>query len=427
MDFRKCAGIPIALTIFMGSLISSAYVNAQGTQTPPPSPGDGNQNQVPGGGGVGGGSVQQGSAAQLIRQAGASESQQSTINSLQQEVLTNLPTTDPVYQLYNDASGDAEKLEQLARDLQPERAGSDVANVSTIQSATFGNISNRTASVRAGVGTGDMFVKERVWAQLMHSKATQARINDIDGFNSHTSGLTVGVDGEWNANWVLGTALTYAQGKTNSKDTSNNTKTKSYLGSVYGSWQKGLWYADVMVSAGRSNNEGERLNALVQSDYDADQYALRLGVGHILWLESHNIGIQPSLTFNYGRVDIESYQEEGSAALEIEAQRYEVIEMGVGVKATKSFELNNGIVDFSLYMNGWHDFAEDQVKTDSRFVTGSTIITTTGADPESTTWQAGLGVEHQVTNQLVLSINHDRLEKKNFKAHTTLAKVRYDF
>ena len=367
-------------------------------------------------------------AGQVIGDIGASEEEKEIISTFQKEVIADIPESDPVFQMFESASSSPEALVKLAQDLQPETSGADAAGASAAQSATFGSVGARTSSIRSGANSGDIFQSGGVWGQLLHSKGTQKDRAQSSGFTSRITGLTIGTDGELTPEWTLGAALTTAKGTTNTKGSSNSTDSSSVIGTVYANWQSNSWFTDVMVSFGRTTNKGERLNKLIKSDYDANQYGLRLSAGKDIVFENADVIIQPTLGFNYGRVDIESYKEKGSlAALEMQAQRYETIELGAGVKAIKSFDMDNGVIRASVNLSGWHDFAADQVKTQSRFLTGGTIITSTGDKPEKTTWQAGTGIDYLAGNHLTFSLDYDHTWKKSFKADSVSAKLRYDF
>ncbi|WP_415837480.1 autotransporter outer membrane beta-barrel domain-containing protein [Parendozoicomonas haliclonae] len=367
----------------------------------------------------------------VIEQSGASLDAQEVISTFQQDVITELDESDPLYALFEAASNSSEELADLAEDLKPEDSNSTTAAATATQSATFGSIATRTSSVRSGgtgISSGDMFQSGGFWAQVLHSKGNQETRNASKGFTSHLTGVTVGLDTELNTDWVAGAALTTAKSKTNTKDSNNTTTASSFIGSFYASWQFKDWFADVMASAGRTKNKAKRFNQLIKSDFDAHQYGLRLTVGQDIPLKNLDIQLQPTVSFNYGRVDIGKYQEEGTAgAQEIQAQRYETVELGAGIAAMKSFSFNKNTLNVSVNLMGWHDFAADQAKTQSRFLTGETILTTFGDKPERTTWQAGLGLDYLAGDNLTFSLNYDHTWKKSFKADSVSAKVRYDF
>ncbi|WP_257264829.1 autotransporter outer membrane beta-barrel domain-containing protein [Endozoicomonas sp. ONNA2] len=367
-------------------------------------------------------------AGDVIASVGASEETQEMISSFQTEVLADLDENDPVYQMFEAASGDVEALIELAEALEPETSGADVAGATVTQSATFDSVSSRISSTRSGTNTGDMFQSGGVWAKYLHSKGKQDDKVAADGFKSRLNGITFGADGEINDDWTLGVAFTAADATTNSTGSNNSTDTSSIIGTVYGSWQKGALFFDAMASLGRSNNEGERLNNLIKSEYDADQLGFRLTAGQDIVLDNQDIVLQPTVSFNYGSVEVEAYEESGTAAaLALEQQRYEVIELGAGLTAMKTVEFNQSSLDAALSLNVWHDFAGDQVQTQSRFLTGDTIITSTGAAPEKTTWQAGLGANYMISNNLTASVNYDHTWKSGFDADTISARLRYDF
>ena len=372
--------------------------------------------------------VKANNASDIIGQAGATAEEKAFINSFQHEVIANMSEDDAVYKMFEEAQKDVNNLKDFAGDLQPDASGSDAAAATATQSVTFSSIASRTDALRSGVSSGDMYQSGGVWTQLLHSKGTQDARGQSNGFTSHITGITIGADAALDDYWTVGAALTAAEGTTNIKNSSNSTETDSIIASLYGSWQSNDWFADVIASVGRTGNEGERLNKLIESDYDADQYGLRLTLGRDVLFGLEDILIQPTVSFNYGRVDIESYEEKGSAAaLSVESQRYETIELGAGVKGIKSIDMDRGVLNASVSLNGWHDFAADQIQTESRFLMGSTILTTTGESPEKTTWQVGMGVEYLADNNLTYYVSYDHTWKSSFKADTISAKVRYDF
>lgn len=340
-----------------------------------------------------------------------------------------MPVSDAAYQMFKAAESSPEALKKFAINLQPETSGSDVVAANAIQSAAFGSIAARTGSVRSGVNAGDIFQSGGIWTQLLHSKGVQDNTRNSQGFRSRISGITVGLDGELNASWTAGLALSAARGTTNVKNSSDFTDTDNIIMTLYGSWQLAPWFADIMASIGYTKNESKRLNKIIKSNYDADPYGLRLTLGRDIQLAVADILIQPTVAFNYGRVDIDSYKEKGSAAaLAVKAQHYETVELGAGVKAIKPFDMDNGLLNLSVNLNGWHDFAADQIKAKSRFlVADSVFLTSTGEKPERTTWQAEIGADYLIGNNMTFSANYDHLWKKGFKSNSVYAKFRYEF
>lgn len=366
---------------------------------------------------------------EVISQIGATRADEAFLNSFVMRVIQHMSESDAAYRMFKTAESSPEALKKFAISLQPETSGSDVVAANAIQSAAFGSIAARTGSVRSGVNTGDIFQSGGSWTQLLHSKGLQDDTRNSQGFSSRISGITVGLDGELNTSWTAGVALTAARGTTNVKNSSDSTDTDNIIMTLYGSWQLAPWFADIMSSIGYTKNESKRLNKIIKSNYDADPYGLRLTLGRDIQLAMADILIQPTVAFNYGRVDIDSYKEKGSAAaLAVKAQHYETVELGAGIKAIKSFDMDNDLLNLSVNLNGWHDFAADQIKTKSRFlVADSVFLTSTGEKPEKTTWQAEIGADYLIGNNMTFSANYDHLWRKGFKSNSVYVKFRYEF
>ncbi|WP_122766701.1 autotransporter outer membrane beta-barrel domain-containing protein, partial [Pseudomonas viridiflava] len=94
-------------------------------------------------------------------------------------------------------------------------------------------------------------------------------------------------------------------------------------------------------------------------------------------------------------VNIDGYREKNSsAALKVEDQRYEAIELGAGVRVAGSFVLGAGTLEPQAKLMAYHDFAADEAKSTSTFLLGSTPFVTSGAKAVRDSYEAGMGADY---------------------------------
>jgi len=147
-------------------------------------------------------------------------------------------------------------------------------------------------------------------------------------------------------------------------------------------------------------------------------YGFQLGNGLLL---------EPRAAARYARVDIDSFREKGSiAALYVDEQRYEMAELGAGLRIAGDLPLGQGNLRPQATLMAYHDFAADQISTQASFTFGGSSFLATGASPTRTRYEAGIGVDYVLANTTV-GVSYDYSGKEDFQADALQAKVRYDF
>ena len=361
--------------------------------------------------------------AAVVASNGGSENAQQAASSFA-PLMAELEENDPVFQAFANAS--ESELAELAEELTPEVNGGATQAATTGQSLVSNVTSNRTSGGR-GLSSGDAFQETGVWAQALYSDANQDMRDGIAGYNAYSSGIAIGADGKLSDELTLGLAYSFINSDVNG-DTGNSTEVDSHLFTLYSGYEYGNYFVDGSLTYGASDNSGERhvAGTLAEGDYDSDLLGLNLVGGYAYHL-SDSLLLEPRLAARYSNVQIDSYQEKGSsAALSVDDQRYEVAELGAGLRVAGSYPLGQGRLEPQAKLMAYHDFAEDQVSSASTYVLGGTPFVTTGANPESDSYEAGVGVDY-LLGAFTLGANYDYYTKTDFNADTFTAKVRYDF
>uniref|UniRef100_UPI0035617962 autotransporter family protein n=1 Tax=Pseudomonas sp. TaxID=306 RepID=UPI0035617962 len=368
--------------------------------------------------------------AEVIGDTGGSSNAQAAGATFSQVVLNQLAQSnpnDPVRLAFIAASENPAALAKLAEQLAPEVNGG-ATQAATSGQALISNVTgSRTSSGRQGLSSGDAFTETGVWVQALYSDANQDLRDGVAGYNAYSRGIAVGADGKLNDQLTLGLAYSYLNTDVNG-ETGNNTEVDGHAFTLYSGYELGNYFVDASLTYGTNDNSSKRqiASTSAKGDYDSNLLGLNLVGGYSYHL-SNELLIEPRLAARYSMVDIDGFTEKGSsAALKVEDQRYEVVELGAGVRVAANYPLGQGTIEPQAKLMAYHDFAADQASSTSTFVLGGTPFATTGAKPARNSYEAGVGVDYHL-GAVTLGASYDYLGKSDFNADTFTAKVRYDF
>lgn len=365
---------------------------------------------------------------EIITNNGGSANSQKALGSLVNDGVINRirqqNPNDPLLQaLLNTNEAD---LTRIAEQLAPETNGGATQAATTSQNLVSNVTGSRTSSLR-GASSGEGFKETGVWVQTLYSDATQDLRDGVAGYNAYSRGIAVGADGKLNDNLTLGLAYSFINTDVNGK-TGNKTEVDSHAFTLYGGYELGNYFVDASLTYGVNDNDSKRSIAGTQAkaDYDSDLLGLNL-VGGYTWKINPQLLVEPRLAARYSLVNIDGYREKGSsAALKVEDQRYETIELGAGVRVAGSYALGAGTLEPQVKLMAYHDFAADQASSTSTFLLGNTPFVTTGAKAVRNSYEAGIGADYKL-GAVTLGVNYDYIGKSGFDADVFSAKVRYDF
>ncbi|WP_419833838.1 autotransporter domain-containing protein [Endozoicomonas atrinae] len=372
---------------------------------------------------------------QVIESVGATGNEVQVIDAYMQEYIASSGgECNAICQAIEQAET-AEELAAIAEEMVPDSSGV-VGASQAAQSETLGAVFKRIAGFRSsvsGVSSGDNIEPGSLWMQALASdgdqEAVQYQGNDFDGYSYRTRGFTIGADADLSDTLTAGLAVTYGVTKSDVEGSANRSETDSYLLTANGSWRQQDYFMDSSIAFGVSRSDIEQYTANVKStaDSDAAQVALRLVTGRTFAFNDNDTIVEPQVAFNYSRVDTDSYTLQ-PLNMEVLDQRIETVELGAGLRAMTAIDTKRGLLIPEVNLMAWHDFAADRGDTAARFLSGAgNSFVTTGAKPEQTNYQAGLGVQYWLNNNVSLSANYDRNWNSNFSADTWLANIRYDF
>ncbi|QLG90579.1 autotransporter domain-containing protein [Pseudomonas yamanorum] len=352
--------------------------------------------------------------------AGAAESVVTAVNEVKNDVLGQLSTNDPVFQSLANA-GTAQQLAQVGDQLKPDvnRGALDVALSG--QTVINGAILNRLSGQR------DDREAVGVWLQGLSSNMDQDGRGGNNGYSANSSGMTVGVDGRVNDSTTLGVAYSYLNSNIHS-DLGNKTEVQGNALSLYGNWSLQNWFVDASLSYGHNDNDSKRhvAGTTAKGSYGSDVLSASVLGGYTFKL-SDAVLVEPRVAARYSSVRMDGFNEKGSsAALSTGSQRYEVGELGAGLRLAGNFPLSTGSLQPEATLMAYHDLMGDRVAQTSSFVMGGSAFTVTGASVARDSYEASLGLNYQVS-ALTVGASYTRQARSGFDADGVMVKAQYAF
>jgi outer membrane autotransporter protein len=362
-------------------------------------------------------------ASANIAQAGGSPNAQRAGGAIT-PLLSAMASANPDDPVLTALSGS--QAVQTSEQLVPDLNGGALFGANTLSYQADLNAGQRTQGLR-GASAGDTFVERGLWIKALNSNANQDQRAGIAGFDANSNGIAIGADGKLNDQLTLGLAYSYLNSDIDS-DNGNQTEIDGHAITLYSGYEQDAWFLDSSLTVGLNHNDSTRTIAgtKAKGDYDSQLFGLNVLGGYGFQLDN-GVLLEPRAAARYGRVDIDSYGEKGSiAALRVEDQRYEVAELGAGLRVAGSLPLGKGTLQPEAKVMVYHDFAADQVSSDASFVFGGSSFIANGATPARTRYEAGVGLEYKLA-ATTFGVSYDYSGKDDFQADTFQAKVRYDF
>ncbi|MEI6068742.1 MAG: autotransporter domain-containing protein [Methylococcaceae bacterium] len=267
-------------------------------------------------------------------------------------------------------------------------------------------------SARSGVSSGEADKLDGLWAKGYGSYLTQGTRGGIAGYNAWNAGTALGVDRRFTDALTLGISGGYAYGNVNSDANSANTTINSAQTTLYGGYQdqKRPFFIDTAVSfaynwyAGRRNiNVGNVILRTANGSYSGQQYGAYLGVGYRFKF-ADAIEVTPLVSLQYNNLQINSYNETGAGALNVNTgtQNYNQLQSGLGGRIATTLSSQWGKVTPELHSKWLYDFFGDPFAVTSNFNGGGAAFGSNGAKPAVNSFNVGGELKLDLRDEIAL-------------------------
>jgi outer membrane autotransporter protein len=252
------------------------------------------------------------------------------------------------------------------------------------------------------------------------------------GYDSSSTGVTVGYDTKIDEDILAGFALSYASGDVDGNNNSFVTDMTSVQLALYGTYKmEDDSFLDGILSYGFGSYDQKRNTGtdIASADYDSDQLSLQLNYGTI-YQDGDNMFWMPFVKSTYITVNQDSYDEKGSANnLHVESVNMESFQLGAGVEFSYLFETEQGeqlIPHINLeYAN---EMGDNALPIDTTILsTGLAGTSFTSPDMGRNILRTGLGMSYINKEGHQMSFDFEKEIRENFDSNSIYIKGKYMF
>ncbi len=324
-------------------------------------------------------------------------------------------------------------IARIAEEFLPDINGNAVASGDLSLASSTENILKRSKQLRdsgqTGINTGDKLARHGIWMMAVNQDAEQDSNQGVGGYDADGKGFSLGYDVQFNDDWTIGTAVTYANMDVETKGSSDKTSTDTYQLSLYSSWEKDDYFVDSSLNIGRNKNDSQRIisSTIAKADYDSDLLGLNIIAGKAF--EVSGLTLTPKAAVAYNQIQVDGYTEQGSVAgLSVKEQSYESVEVGLGASIKKSFEVGSGILTPEVNVMAYRDLSKDPIKvTYSYGFAPDTVLSADGQDANSERYQVGLSAVYDINDTFSITASYDVSLQPGFQSNTASVVARYEF
>lgn len=317
--------------------------------------------------------------------------------------------------------------------LTPGLDGVGAANLGITQ-ATGGQISNRLASLRTGVATGDALASNNMWVEGFGSTANQDTNNGQKGYDATGAGMTFGLDSDNIVDGAnIGAAFTYGMGNVES-DSANNAETdiNSYIGTLYGSrvFDSGM-FVNAQFGLGMNNYEMTRTVSgagTATGETDGWQTSVKGEIGRDF--AAGNFTLTPSVGAQFTYLDVDGYTETGAgaASLVVNPDAMATVDFSANARAAYTIALaNGGTLQPNLRAGVSTRAGDTNMDATSRFTSAATTFATPSVEADRTGFNLGAGLLLGSAGGVDLSADYDADMRSSYTGHTGKLKLRVAF
>ena len=255
----------------------------------------------------------------------------------------------------------------------------------------------------------------------------------LSGFDYAMNGAAVGADFALNEQFAAGAGFGYAATNIDLDSNFGSTDLDSFFGSVYGTYYTKKFYLEGVFSYGRHSYDNRRrisigeIRDVAESDYDADAYSASLEAGYDF--SFGNWDLRPFASLLYTHLDEEGFRETGADSLDmqIEDNQTDSLSSELGVRLSRSFEMEKGILTPEFTAAWQKDYDSDRHEMAVSFAGEPTGLTVEGRE-RSDSALLGAGVSFTSHGGGVsVSLQYDGEIAEDFSSHSLFGQIRIPF
>jgi uncharacterized protein YhjY with autotransporter beta-barrel domain len=360
------------------------------------------------------------------------------------EFIDNAPTDNPIVQFLAQFPVEEQEaqLAKLVEDSLPSESGSTgsstVVSTDMVLDLIMDRLSGGGFTVvdsgerQTGVAAGEQFLGgPGNWALWGRAGASFAEYepSGVNGFDSDTYAVSLGVDGDIAEHLRMGLAVFYSDTKVDENGVNPNASQdiEGYGVLLYGTYRPEDFYVNATVGFGMNEYDSRRLAAggVNTANYDGNQFMSRVEVGKVFtdgaWDLSPHVGLR------YNQVSIDGYTETGVLPTTIGSQSLTSLRGVLGLSGRYTHVLEDGAKLIpEAYVRGLQELAGPNDAITGNIVGGGTFISQT-TQRDKFSYATGVGLTYEMDDQFSIRFLYDGEFQTDYQEHSITAAIRYQF
>lgn len=271
------------------------------------------------------------------------------------------------------------------------------------------------------------------WTRGFGGLLDQGARGSSEGYRGDLLGVSLGFDRVLSDRFLFGFSGGIARARIRPDHGGTRTDGDSWQGSLYGNFARDAFSLGAVLSYAENRYDASRsilfgtTDRVAKSRYNGHQIAGYLEGGYTFG--SRGLEITPLVSLRYMRLHLDGYSETGAGSLNltVDAQDYDMLQSGLGVKMGRPFLREGARFLPEVHLKWLYDFIGDRQQATATFAGGGPSFSTEGFDPPQSSVDAGASLAVAVQSGVVLSLRYDFEIKKDFRSHTGMITVRYAF
>jgi len=285
-----------------------------------------------------------------------------------------------------------------------------------------------------GLGSGDIAFKNRhMWFKPFGMYTKQDNKDGINGFDAHTYGFGIGVDGEYKEGKRAGLAFFYSNTDLDVNNVTQSNSLDVFNLIAYGSNpvvddKTMLFY---QIGAGIQKNNAKRYasqnNQTAKADYTSHSYYAQVKV-----TRDYNINdkltLVPAIKGAFRYFKSPSYTESGAGAYNLSVDGTSTTQALLGLAANMKYKINDK-TKFISNVALDYDFNNDAQSVNAYYQgTPGVVFNTKGIKNNALSYGLGLGISRELKKNLVFNLKYSLNGRgSDFINHSLQAKFRWKF
>jgi uncharacterized protein with beta-barrel porin domain len=382
-------------------------------------------------------------AAQATTNAGGRASAEDIAGALD-TFISNAPTDNPIvaYLAQFPVAEQEAKLFQLVKDSLPSESGATGAGTVVSTDMVLDLIMDRlsgggfvvvdSGERQTGVAAGEQLLGgDGNWALWGRAGASFADYNPatVNGFESDTYAVSLGLDGDITENLRMGVAVFYSDTSVDETGAGANSGQEiEGLGAlIYGTYRPEDFYVNGTVGLGLNEYDSSRnaLGGVNRANYDGVQFMSRVEVGKVFTEGAWDLSPHVGLRFNY--VAIEGYTETGPLPTSVASQNITSLRgvLGLSGRYTEVMDDGSKIIP-EAYVRVLQELADPNSPITGTVVGGGTFVSQSTAR-DNLSYAIGTGFTYEMDESTSVRFLYDGEFQEDYQEHSLTAAVRFQF